>query len=210
MTRGRKKDLTIPPSRALTQQRDYRARKAQYLSDLETRCERLQEENDRLREELSSLRAGLPFTSPPDPQLMAASSELMGRLASTSEALIKFQRLAYPDAPPREHSSHSSPPIASTSSSTPSLRPAFFPSPEPSDTSFPLRSPDADSSRASSERSWREENYKSPPESLRKILCAPDTNEIPLAHSIHTHPKEELRTPSGTEYDSDSISIDES
>lgn len=32
MTRGRKKDLTIPPSRALAQQRDYRARKAQYVS----------------------------------------------------------------------------------------------------------------------------------------------------------------------------------
>jgi hypothetical protein len=34
MTRGRKKDLTIPPSRALAQQRDYRARKAEYVYSL--------------------------------------------------------------------------------------------------------------------------------------------------------------------------------
>ncbi|ESK87824.1 basic region leucin zipper protein [Moniliophthora roreri MCA 2997] len=204
MTRGRKKDLTIPPSRALTQQRDYRARKAQYLAELESRCQRLQEENDTLREELSSLRAGLPFASPPDPQLMAASSELMGRLASTSEALIRFQKLAYPDAPPREHSS---PPIASTSS-TPSLRPAFFPSPDPSDGSS-LRSPDLQSSRASSERSWKEDGYK-PPESLRKILCPPDTPDTLPYPPLPAHPKQELRSPSGTEYDSDTISVDES
>lgn len=60
MTRGRKKDLTIPASRALTQQRDYRARKAQYVSDLEARCRSAEEENVRLKKELDLARAGAP------------------------------------------------------------------------------------------------------------------------------------------------------
>ena len=59
MTRGRRKDLTIPPSRALLQQRDYRARKAQYVSDLEERCRRAEEDNDRLRKELDAMRLRL-------------------------------------------------------------------------------------------------------------------------------------------------------
>lgn len=63
MTRGRKKDLTIPPSRALAQQRDYRARKARYISDLEDRCRAADEENARLRKELALARTGAPTTS---------------------------------------------------------------------------------------------------------------------------------------------------
>lgn len=58
MTRGRKKDLTIPPTRALVQQRDYRARRAQYVSDLEDRCRRVEEENTRLRNDLAAVRTG--------------------------------------------------------------------------------------------------------------------------------------------------------
>jgi hypothetical protein len=57
MTRGRKKDLTIPPSRTLVQQRDYRARKAHYIANLEERCQRAEEENIRLRMELDEARA---------------------------------------------------------------------------------------------------------------------------------------------------------
>lgn len=56
MTRGRRKDLTIPPSRALLQQRDYRARKAQYVADLEDRLRREEDENTKLRKEIDSLR----------------------------------------------------------------------------------------------------------------------------------------------------------
>jgi hypothetical protein len=63
MTRGRKKDLSIPPSRALAQQRDYRARKAQYVTDLEERCKKAEEENERLKRELELSRTGL--LSPP-------------------------------------------------------------------------------------------------------------------------------------------------
>ena len=63
MTRGRKKDLTIPPSRTLVQQRDYRARKAHYITNLEARCRRAEEENIQLRKELDEVRALL--TIPP-------------------------------------------------------------------------------------------------------------------------------------------------
>ena len=59
MTRGRKKDLTIPPSRSLVQQRDYRARKASYIASLEERCRKVEEENAHLREELRRMRAQL-------------------------------------------------------------------------------------------------------------------------------------------------------
>ena len=64
MVRGRKKDLTVPPTRQLTLQRDYRARKAQYLFELEQRCLRAEEENTRLRRELEQARAAMPFASP--------------------------------------------------------------------------------------------------------------------------------------------------
>lgn len=59
MTRGRKKDLTIPPSRTLVQQRDYRARKANYVASLEERCRSAEEENATLRRELAEARARL-------------------------------------------------------------------------------------------------------------------------------------------------------
>ncbi|KAG6886276.1 hypothetical protein C0993_006686 [Termitomyces sp. T159_Od127] len=58
MTRGRKKDLTIPPTRALVQQRDYRARRARYVSDLEERVRKAEEENEKLRRELAAARSG--------------------------------------------------------------------------------------------------------------------------------------------------------
>lgn len=60
MTRGRKKDHTIPATRAVALQRDYRARKAQYITDLEARCKAAEEENVRLRKELELARRGVP------------------------------------------------------------------------------------------------------------------------------------------------------
>jgi hypothetical protein len=59
MTRGRKKDLTIPPTRALIQQRDYRAKRAHYVASLEDRCRRVEEENAHLREELAAVKAAI-------------------------------------------------------------------------------------------------------------------------------------------------------
>ena len=76
MTRGRRKDLTIPPSRALLQQRDYRARKAQYLADLEDRVRRTEEENARLRKELDAMRLRLAAGGSlgPSPEVVSTHS----------------------------------------------------------------------------------------------------------------------------------------
>jgi hypothetical protein len=57
MTRGRRKDSTLPPSRPLVIQRAYRDRKAKYLADLEDRCRKAEEENERLRNELELARS---------------------------------------------------------------------------------------------------------------------------------------------------------
>lgn len=64
MTRGRKIDHTIPPTRSVTQQRDYRARKAQFVAglqqrvqDLEEQCRRSEAENAQLRRELEVAKA---------------------------------------------------------------------------------------------------------------------------------------------------------
>ncbi|CAL1707326.1 unnamed protein product [Somion occarium] len=98
MTRGRRKDLTIPPSRALLQQRDYRARKAQYLADLEDRVRRAEGENVELKEELDQLKARLRQENGGDSaygqELVEASSDLMQHLAAASTSLARFQRLA--------------------------------------------------------------------------------------------------------------------
>jgi hypothetical protein len=63
MTRGRRKDTSLPPSRTLVIQRAYRDRKAKYLSDLEERCRRAEEENERLRNELELARSGSESTA---------------------------------------------------------------------------------------------------------------------------------------------------
>ena len=57
MTRGRRKDTTLSPSRPLIVQRAYRDRKAKYLADLEDRCRKAEEENERLRNELELARS---------------------------------------------------------------------------------------------------------------------------------------------------------
>ncbi|KAI0663546.1 hypothetical protein C8Q70DRAFT_1050212 [Cubamyces menziesii] len=104
MTRGRRKDMTIPPSRALLQQRDYRARKAQYLADLEVRVKKAEEENVLLRQEVESLQAKLkavppPTQSPYGPEVAAASSDLMHHLAVASASITRFQQLAFYPGP---------------------------------------------------------------------------------------------------------------
>ncbi|KAF7977753.1 hypothetical protein HWV62_2844 [Athelia sp. TMB] len=114
MTRGRKKDLTIPPSRALAQQRDYRARKAQYVEQLEKRCQATEIENLRLKKELELARAGVPSMF--SPQAAELSAELLKQLNAAASTLT--QQHAYPH-------------LAYTTS-TPLLHPASFPSPAPS------------------------------------------------------------------------------
>lgn len=88
MTRGRKKDLTIPPTRALVQQRDYRARRAQYVNDLEERCRRAEEENAQLRRELNDVRAGQSPAISYDPQTVRLSVALSPCLRLTDMFLL--------------------------------------------------------------------------------------------------------------------------
>ncbi|KAL0575529.1 hypothetical protein V5O48_006452 [Marasmius crinis-equi] len=205
MTRGRKKDLSIPPSRALTQQRDYRARKALYLSELENRCQMLQEENERLRTEITAMRAGMPFRSPPDPQLTEASSELICNLETTKQSLERFQSLAYKEGFATNNAGPSTLPAAPSRLSTPipPLRPAYFPSPEPSESSHSWSSSTIQRnspSRASSERPWPDETYK-PPESLRKILCDPLPEQSSYSPSLSLHSLVTEDSPPGSDDD---------
>ncbi|KAJ7152637.1 basic region leucin zipper protein [Mycena crocata] len=95
MTRGRKKDHTIPPTRALTLQRDYRARKSQYVADLEARCKAAEEENVRLRKELETARQRIPQPAL-SPEALQASAQLKETLAAASASLAQFIHVALP------------------------------------------------------------------------------------------------------------------
>ena len=114
MARGRKKDLTIPPTRTLVQQRDYRARRAQHITNLEERCRKAEEENVQLRKELAEARERLvnpavlwpetvgsltyvPFDLTNTLTQATASSELLNHLSSARDALVKFNRLIFPN-----------------------------------------------------------------------------------------------------------------
>jgi len=96
MARGRKKDLTIPPTRSLVQQRDYRDRKALYVTNLEERCRKIEEENVQLRKELAEARERLVNPAVVLPETAAASSELLHHLCSARDALVKFNRFVFP------------------------------------------------------------------------------------------------------------------
>jgi hypothetical protein len=79
MTRGRKKDSTITPTRALALQRDYRARKAQYVFALESQWHATEEENMRLRKELELAREGiLPIFSAESVRISPSAYYLAG------------------------------------------------------------------------------------------------------------------------------------
>ncbi|KAF8502271.1 hypothetical protein F5888DRAFT_1182452 [Russula emetica] len=91
MTRGRRKDTTLPPSRPLIIQRAYRDRKAKYLSDLEDRCRKAEEENERLRNELELARSE-SATSIVNSELARVCSDLMQNLEQTQKVLSLFQR----------------------------------------------------------------------------------------------------------------------
>jgi hypothetical protein len=123
MTRGRKKNLDLPLSRSLEQQRAFRARKAQYIASLEERCYKAEAENDILRREIADLRAIAPpsinpefvsaplvdkltttanfDTTPPSPLptsssliQLRATSDLMQNLSAASASVTKFQEFA--------------------------------------------------------------------------------------------------------------------
>ncbi|KAI0949618.1 hypothetical protein AcW1_009170 [Taiwanofungus camphoratus] len=163
MTRGRRKDLTIPPSRALLQQRDYRARKARYVAELEDRCRRAEEENVHLREELEALQARLQAVggssghrSSPSPEVATATSELMHNLSVAQASLARFQKVAFSQESPANNTPyapmHAHTPISlATPSFTPSPLPQphrRLPSPRPRIELPPLSALQRDISRA--------------------------------------------------------------
>ncbi|KAJ7611240.1 basic region leucin zipper protein [Roridomyces roridus] len=103
MPRGRKPDHTIPATRALTMQRDYRARRSQYVADLEVRCKRAEEENVRLRAELEVARrqAGTGTGTQQSqvglsPQAIQASAQLRVTLEAAAAAVEHFMQVAMP------------------------------------------------------------------------------------------------------------------
>jgi len=94
MTRGRRKDSTLPPSRPLVIQRAYRDRKAKYLADLEDRCRKAEEENERLRNELELARSDSESatTVVNNSELARVCSDLMQNLEQTQRVLAFFQQ----------------------------------------------------------------------------------------------------------------------
>lgn len=60
MTRGRAPNLALPLTKALAQQRDYRARKAANIARLEGENEVLRNENTQLRQDIAAYRDGRP------------------------------------------------------------------------------------------------------------------------------------------------------
>jgi hypothetical protein len=58
MARGRALNLSLPPTRALTQQRDFRARKAAQIASLERTNKELGDDVDNLRRELVEVKEG--------------------------------------------------------------------------------------------------------------------------------------------------------
>jgi hypothetical protein len=101
MTRGRRKDITLSPSRSLIVQRAYRDRKSKYLADLEDRCRKAEEENERLRKELELARSESAAASI-NSELAQMCSGLMQNLERTQKVLALFQQrvLGTPPEPP--------------------------------------------------------------------------------------------------------------
>ncbi|KAK7688388.1 hypothetical protein QCA50_008761 [Cerrena zonata] len=96
MVRGRKRDTTSEPSRALMQQREYRARKAQYQAELEARFNHLEEENEELRQEVAQLRmqVGTSRVTNSEPRIINAALDLRNQMNHTITSISHFtQRL---------------------------------------------------------------------------------------------------------------------
>ncbi|KAJ3718142.1 hypothetical protein C8R42DRAFT_675234 [Lentinula raphanica] len=109
MVRGRKRDMSAPLTRSLILQRDYRARKAKYISDLEIRCQKLQTENNRLSRELKELNSRLQqkevdrklgyvsTKTEADLEKLQALKRVISSLRSATTSIEAFQTLTKED-----------------------------------------------------------------------------------------------------------------
>ncbi|KAK0497498.1 hypothetical protein EDD18DRAFT_156037 [Armillaria luteobubalina] len=101
MTRGRKKDPTIPITRSLAQQRDYRARRAQYIADLEKKCHLLEMENHDLRQELRYLSVLSPYVNLASGHDLSPLTDMeRSKRATTLSDAAPRPRLGIPSFPP--------------------------------------------------------------------------------------------------------------
>ncbi|KAJ3982083.1 hypothetical protein F5890DRAFT_422169 [Lentinula detonsa] len=114
MVRGRKRDMSAPLTRSLILQRDYRARKAKYISDLEARCQKLENDNSRLSKEVKELKHQLrqrgmdhkdrfAVTSEADIEKSHALNSVMVSLQSAAASIKSFQCLFMADKPDATH-----------------------------------------------------------------------------------------------------------
>jgi hypothetical protein len=77
MARGRHRDLSIPATRSLVQQREYRARKAQYVAELEQRCFKAEAENEKLKKELDQIKSAQLFAQLLTPEAVSNFAAIM-------------------------------------------------------------------------------------------------------------------------------------
>lgn len=98
MTRGRKRDTTIPPSRELALQRAYRDRRAAHVAEIEARIRTVEEENKQLKAEVEQLRSALKKLA--DERARAcgevvaqATADLQQKLRDVSDSLASYQKL---------------------------------------------------------------------------------------------------------------------
>ncbi|KAF5376784.1 hypothetical protein D9757_009465 [Collybiopsis confluens] len=142
MVRGRKRDVSAPLTRSLVLQRDYRARKARYVTELESRCQKLENDNGRLSKEVEELKAQLlqkeldrqetlaSLTTEAELEKAHALNNVMFTLSSAAASIKSFQALTMGpnhspvEDPPLERkpslsSKRSTRPSPSSSSSSP-------------------------------------------------------------------------------------------
>ncbi|KAJ3775208.1 hypothetical protein FB446DRAFT_422122 [Lentinula raphanica] len=130
MVRGRKKDMTIPVSRTIALQRDYRERKARYVADLEDKCRSLEDQNAQLIQEVKELRrmldqrehipvVGMDSSSCNQEVKDEALGDIMKTLSAAMSSIQNFQHLAEGSRnSPLINSSASTPPDSLRSSSS--------------------------------------------------------------------------------------------
>ncbi|KAF5367957.1 hypothetical protein D9758_004351 [Tetrapyrgos nigripes] len=196
MVRGRKRDATAPLTRSLVLQRDYRARKAQYVADLEAKVRRYAEQNEKLLKEVEDLRKelyrreGLVYEA--DAGKARALASVLNHLSLASTSIQHFQDKIFKSQHSDTHIKHD----RSAPNSPASLLHTVS---APSGSSIASTSSVPSSSRSSTDPSPENQPFELMP--VASISHPPTSNHSPLST-----PEELSRSPS---QHSDSYSPDE-